>query len=204
MRKRESSFLVSCRGFLHTSAAISAASILRLPIAAAAPYPTKLPAASFRLKPQGSRVHPIAVEKFRARLSRAQKIMAESGPRFDALFVSPGTSLYFFTGIRWGLSERLVALLLPRSSEPVLICPAFTESRLRELLRFPMEVRVWQKDESPAQLAAGALADRGVRTRQALPLNFESQLRRASRSPRAHTSCQSRDGRGGCDRGPFR
>jgi Xaa-Pro dipeptidase len=167
MRKRESSFLASRRGFLHTSAAISAASILRLPIAAAAPCPTELPAAFSRLQPLGSRVHPIAVEEFRARLSRAQKLMTESGPRFDALFVSPGTSLYYFTGIRWWLSERLVALLLPRSGEPVLICPAFEEGRLRELLRFPMEVRVWQEDESPAQLAAGALADRGVRTGRA-------------------------------------
>src|SRR3989440_10175402 len=95
--------------------------------------------------------------------------MAASGSpsqaaKYDALFFAPGTSLYYFTGIRWGLSERLVGLVLPRVGHPVLVVPGFEEGRLREQLRFPIEVRVWQEDESPTKLAASALADQGVRT----------------------------------------
>jgi Xaa-Pro dipeptidase len=94
----------------------------------------------------------------------AQKLMSELTPKFDALFLAPGTSLYYFTGVHWGASERLLGLVVPRSSAPVLVVPAFEEGRLREQLRFPIEVRVWQEDESPTKLAAAALADRGVRT----------------------------------------
>ena len=54
--------------------------------------------------------------------------------------------------------------VLPRTGKPVLVCPGFEEGRLREQLRFPIEVRVWQEDESPTKLAAAALADQGVRT----------------------------------------
>src|SRR5262249_16905452 len=45
----------------------------------------------------------------------------------------------------------------------ILVCPAFEEGRLREQLRFPADVWVWQEDESPTRLCAQALADRGVR-----------------------------------------
>ena len=123
-----------------------------------------LPPAFSALKPLGSRVKPIAADEFRERLVHAQKLMSESTPRFDALFAAPGTSLLYFTDIRWWPSERLLALLLPRTGDPIFICPAFEEGRLREQLRFPAEVRVWQEDESPTKLAAQALADRGLRT----------------------------------------
>jgi Xaa-Pro dipeptidase len=116
-------------------------------------------------------VHPILAEEFQRRLQRAQQLMAEPPrlaasqspvPKYDGLFLAPGTSLYYFTGIRWGLSERLLGLVLPRTGQPILIVPAFEEGRLREKLRFPIEVRVWQEDESPTKLAAVALADRGI------------------------------------------
>jgi Xaa-Pro dipeptidase len=90
--------------------------------------------------------------------------MSELSPKYDALFVAPGTSLYYFTGIRWGGSERLLALVLPRTGNPIVIVPGFEEGRLREKLHFPAEVRVWQEDESPTKIAAAALGDRGIRT----------------------------------------
>jgi Xaa-Pro dipeptidase len=123
-----------------------------------------LPPAFLGLKPLGSRVHPITAEEFHGRLQHAQKLMAELAPKYDALFVAPGTSLYYFTGIRWGMSERLLALVLPRTGNPIIVVPGFEEGRLREKLQFPAEVRVWQEDESPTKIAAAALADQGIRT----------------------------------------
>jgi Xaa-Pro dipeptidase len=84
--------------------------------------------------------------------------------KYDALFFAPGTSLYYFTGIRWGLSERLVGLVIPRAGHPVLVVPAFEEGRLREKLHLPIEVRIWQEDQSPTEIAAKALADQNIRT----------------------------------------
>ena len=143
-----------------------------------------LPPAFSALKPLGARVHPITPDEFRERLLHAQKLMVELRPKYDALFIAPGTSLYYFTGIRWGVSERLLALVLPRKSDPIVIVPAFEEGRMREKLHFAAEVRAWQEDESPTKIAAAALADRGIRTgrvgvEETAPFTFFDHLRRA-------------------------
>src|SRR5205807_7137286 len=116
------------------------------------------------LKPLGGRVRPVTADEFHGRMGHAQKLMSESAPKYDALFIAPGTSLYYFTGIRWGISERLLALVLPRTGEPIVVVPAFEEGRMREKLTFAAEVRAWQEDESPTKIAAAALEDRGIRT----------------------------------------
>jgi Xaa-Pro dipeptidase len=123
-----------------------------------------LPPAFDNLHPLGDRVKPITVAEFQARIAQAQKLMTEANPRFEAIYVTPGTTLGYFIGFRWGLSERIVALLIPRTGDPLIVCPAFEEARLRENLRWPIEVRVWQEDESPYELAAKWLAERGIRT----------------------------------------
>ncbi|HXJ07457.1 MAG TPA: Xaa-Pro peptidase family protein [Candidatus Acidoferrum sp.] len=157
-------FVSSRRRFLKSAAAASSLALVRGSKAAAA-SPQNPPNADFSsLKPLDARIKPIAPDEFRARLAQAQKLMNELKPNFDALFFAPGTSLYYFTGIRWGLSERLAGMVLPRTGKPVVFCPGFEEGRFREQLRFPMEVRVWQEDESPTKLAANALADQGIRT----------------------------------------
>jgi Xaa-Pro dipeptidase len=123
-----------------------------------------LPPAFDSLKPLGDRIKPIRVDEFQGRIVHAQELMNQSRPNFDVLYVTPGTSLRYYTGIRWGLSERIVALLVPRKGDPLIICPAFEEGRLREQLRWPIEVRIWQEDQSPYALAASWLSERGIRT----------------------------------------
>jgi Xaa-Pro dipeptidase len=133
-----------------------------------------LPSTFSSLKPLGARVHPITPAEFRQRIEHAQRLMADapSAPsgspsqatKYDALFFAPGTSLYYFTGIRWGLSERLLGLVIPRVGHAVLVVPAFEEGRLREKLHLPIEVRIWQEDQSPTKIAASALADQNIRT----------------------------------------
>jgi len=156
--------LTTRRRFLQSTAAASAVTLAGNLEAFARPGQNASRADFSSLKPLGSRVRPVLADEFQQRLSHAQQLMSQLQPKFDALFVAPGTSLYYFTGIRWGLSERLLGLVLPRSGEPILVVPAFEEGRLREKLKLPMEVRVWQEDESPAKIAAAALADRGIRT----------------------------------------
>ncbi|HKT46374.1 MAG TPA: Xaa-Pro peptidase family protein [Candidatus Acidoferrales bacterium] len=154
----------SRRKFLQTGVAASALAAVPQPARAVVPEGTSLPSAFADLKPLGARVKPITADEFRGRIAKAQNLMAASQPKYDALFFAPGTGLYYFTGIHWGQSERLLALVLPRTGEPALVVPAFEEGRLREQLKWPIEVRVWQEDQSPTEIAAGALADRGVRT----------------------------------------
>ena len=164
----------SRREFFQAASALSAAALVpKVPGAYSDDRPS-LPAAFSGLKPLGERVHPVTPDEFRRRIEHAQRLMGEppSAPsgspsqaaKYDALFFAPGTSLYYFTGIRWSLSERLVGLVIPRAGRPVLVVPAFEEGRLREKLHLPLEVRVWQEDQSPTKIAAAALADQNIRT----------------------------------------
>lgn len=168
------------RDFLRSSAALSA-----LALTTAEPQSPQLPSAFSELKPLGDRVHPITPEEFHARLLHAQEFMSQADLKFDAIVLGPGTSLYYFTGIRWGLSERLLALVVPRTGQPVLFSPAFEEGRMRELMRYPIEVRVWQEDESPTALITSFLAERGAKTgrvgiEETLPFTFYDRFRIAA------------------------
>ena len=130
-----------------------------------APSPV-LPPAFDSLKPLGDRVKPIRPDEYQQRMAHAQKLMTDASPQFTALYITPGTSLVYFTGIRWWPSERILALLIPRQGDPFLVSPAFEEGRLREQLRWPIEIRTWQEDDSPFIVAAKGLSDRGVRDGQ--------------------------------------
>jgi Xaa-Pro dipeptidase len=112
------------------------------------------------LAPMTKGVVPISDAERHKRLEHARALMAQH--RLSALVLEPGTSLSYFTGVGWGLSERPFLMLMPAEGQLACICPAFEEARARERLRFPADVRVWQEDESPYELVAGALRDRGV------------------------------------------
>ncbi len=173
---------LSRRNFIFTTAAASA---VKLGAASTSVAQTKAPASFSTLKPLGDRVHPITPDEFHARLLHAQELMAQLDPKFEALLLGPGTSLYYFTGIRWHLSERLLALVIPRAGQPILISPAFEESRMRESMRYPLEVRVWQEEESPTKLIASTLAGHGIRSGhvgidEALPFTFSDHFRAAA------------------------
>lgn len=168
------------RRFLQGSAALSA-----LGLSSAANAESQLPSSFSSLKPLGDRVRPITPDEFRGRLIHAQQLMSDLNPKLGAILIGPGTSLYYFTGIRWELSERLLALVVPRTGEPLVVSPAFEERRLRELMQYPIEVRIWQEDENPAAVIAQFLAERSVRTgrvgiEEALPFKFYDRFRTAA------------------------
>jgi Xaa-Pro dipeptidase len=125
-----------------------------------------VPPAFDALKPLGDRVKPIHPEEFQVRVARAQQLMTDSKPRFEALYVTPGTTLVYYTGIHWWPSERILAFLVPRQGDPLLVAPAFEEGRLREQMRWPVELRVWQEDESPYPIIEKWLGESGIRTGQ--------------------------------------
>jgi len=125
-----------------------------------------LPPAFTSLKPLGDRVKPIRAEELQGRMAHAQQLMTDAKPRFEALCVTPSTTLVYYTGIQWWPSERILALLIPRQGNPVLVSPAFEEGRLREQMRWPIEIRVWQEEENPYAIVEQWFAERGIRTGQ--------------------------------------
>ncbi len=118
-----------------------------------------------------------------ARLERARSLLAGIGA--DALLVRGGPSLRYFTGVAWGASERLVAMLLPARGDPVMICPAFELGSMQASLAIEAEVRAWEEDESPSVLAARTLGEFGANSLAVdpeLPFSFYEALRRAGPS----------------------
>jgi Xaa-Pro dipeptidase len=90
--------------------------------------------------------------------------MAPAG--LDALLLAGGTSLVYFTNVRWWVSERFFAVVVPARSRPFVVCPGFEEGRAREQLSGgpvgDAEVLAWQEDEDPYARLRGGLRDRGL------------------------------------------
>jgi Xaa-Pro dipeptidase len=124
---------------------------------AAQDAPAALPPAIAALQPMTQGVQPISVDERRGRVRRAQELLAQE--KLDALVVAPGTSLEYFSGVRWSGGERLLAMVLTREGDPGWVAPAFEKARAQELIPFG-EVRAWEEDESPYALVASILRDR--------------------------------------------
>ena len=122
--------------------------------------------------PLPNRPAAISADEYAARIAHARRLMREAGA--DALLVSAGMSLRYFTGIGWGASERLVGLLLTQDGEPLLIAPNFEEGSLDAVLRIPAGKRLWEEHEDPHALVANAMRERGAKT---LALDPEAAFR---------------------------
>lgn len=153
---------VDRRGFMELAAVSAGATLFGSGRAFAAPGETGVPDAVAKLKPMLDGVVNITDDERRERIAKAKRLMVENG--LGAVYLESGSSLFYYTGVRWGQSERMFAMVLPREGEPAFVCPAFEEERARELIRFGDDVRTWQEHESPYALVAGILADRGVRS----------------------------------------
>ncbi len=132
-----------------------------LAAAAAAPLAMAQPPDPLRnLRPMLSGIQPITDGERQARMEKARRLMRES--KMGAIFLEGGSSLYYFTGTRWGLSERTFGMVLPVQGEPAWVVPAFEAARAHEVIRFGTDIRTWEEDESPYRPIAQILHDRGV------------------------------------------
>jgi Xaa-Pro aminopeptidase len=121
---------------------------------------SSIPASIRALKPMTDGIVPITLDERRARIEKARRLMAES--RLDAIMIEGGTSLFYFTGVRWGQSERPFVAVIPAKGEFAWVCPGFEEARARELIKFGTDVRTWQEDDSPYKAIAQIFRDRGI------------------------------------------
>lgn len=148
----------------------------------------KIPAAIAALKSRRDEAKPITVAERSDRLERARRLMAQNG--LSAVCIAGGTSLSYFTGVRWGNSERLFTLVLPKSGAPFYVSPAFEEDRAREQISQGPDadscrVMTWQEDENPYQLLHRGLTDAGISTgtigiEEKVPFVFADGIGKAS------------------------
>jgi Xaa-Pro dipeptidase len=103
---------------------------------------------------------PISAQEHTGRLEKLRAEMQQH--KIAALLVESGSTLEYFTGIRWWRSERTTAALIPVTGQPVVVTPYFEEPSIRETLKVAGDVRPWKEDESPFELLAAALRERGA------------------------------------------
>jgi Xaa-Pro dipeptidase len=117
-------------------------------------------ASAAELKSVTADATPISADERRARIAKVQMLMSEQ--KVAALLVEPGSTLDYFTGIRWRRSERITLAIIPARGETLVVTPAFEEPSVRETLQVGGNVRPWNEHESPIERIVQGLRDRGA------------------------------------------
>lgn len=106
-----------------------------------------------------ARIKPVTAEERKQRIDEARKLMEET--KIDSLLMEGGTSMEYFSGARWGRSERLFTMILPAKGEPFYIAPKFEESRAKEQTG-NAQVYCWEENENPYELIKKTLHEKGI------------------------------------------
>jgi Xaa-Pro dipeptidase len=154
----------SRRRFLQVGGTAAAAAAAA-PIASATESAANRPPSIASLKSMKDQAVPISVDERKARVERAQELMAQN--KLQAIAITTGSSLTYYSAVRWWTSERLFAMVLPAKGKAFFVCPAFEEGRAREQLETgpfgkEAEVRIWQENEDPYLRVAQGLRDAGI------------------------------------------
>jgi len=162
--------MISRRRFLVSAAATAPALALHAqqkheekPAAPAAPAsedPT--PAPILELADRTKDIVPITVDERNDRLDLARELMGQYS--IDAILITTGASLRYFTSAQWGQSERFFAYVLPQKAAPFVICPYLERDHLNELLKsFPEREEtltyLWQENEDPYEILRRVLVE---------------------------------------------
>jgi Xaa-Pro dipeptidase len=182
--------LFSRRRFLQTGSIAATASVALPTFAHTREADKALPPAIAKLTSLRGEARPISVDERRERQAKARRLMHENN--LSAILMTEGTSLTYFSGMRWWGGERLFAMVLPAKGESLYVCPAFEEGRAREqIAKSPdgdnADVRIWQEDENPYERVAQGLSDRGIAggtvgIEETVKFVFADNLRKAAAS----------------------
>jgi Xaa-Pro dipeptidase len=185
-------FMLSRRRFLQTGSLAVGVSVALPTLAHADEGEKSLPPVIAALRTLRGEAQPITVEERAGRQAKARQLMRENN--LSAILLAQGTSLAYFTGIRWEGGERLFAMVLPAKGEAFYVTPAFEEGRAHEqIAKSPdgskpnSDVRIWQEDESPYARVAQGLSDRGIANgtigiEETAKFLFSDNLRKAAAS----------------------
>ena len=104
-------------------------------------------------------VDPVARVEYETRIARLQSLMQAKD--VAAVYLHAGTNLFYFTGLRWKASERMVAAVVPAFGDICYIAPQFELDTLRDYWLIESEVQAWEEHESPYVLLGRVLGSMG-------------------------------------------
>lgn len=112
------------------------------------------------IQPIAHLVQPIQKEEFQQRIDKACKLMQEQS--VPAMYLHAGTNLYYFTGMKWNASERMVGAVLFPNGKLIFIAPEFEKGTIFDFMLIEGKVRCWEEHESPYELFVVILKENGV------------------------------------------
>ncbi len=113
-----------------------------------------------RLDTMTDGVKPITLEEFATRIEKATSLMHDFD--INAIYLNAGTNLYYFTGTRWGNSERMVGAILTKEGALHYIAPEFEISTLSGYMQIEGNVHGWEEHENPYELFGRVLNQIGI------------------------------------------
>ena len=103
---------------------------------------------------------PIESGEFRSRIGKARALMEEHG--YDAVYLSAGSNLFYFTGTRWNQTERLAGAVITQGDGIDYLVPHFEMPTFRQHMQVDGELHGWHEHESPFALLCRVLAGNGI------------------------------------------
>lgn len=105
-------------------------------------------------------VKPIQKQEFQQRIERACQLMKDQN--VPGLYLHSGTNLFYFTGMKWNSSERMVGALLFPCGKLIYIAPEFEKGTIFDFMQLEGVVHCWEEHESPYELFVTILKENGV------------------------------------------
>ncbi|WP_106792306.1 Xaa-Pro peptidase family protein [Aquimarina sp. Aq78] len=112
------------------------------------------------IQPKAHLAKPIQKEEFQARIHKACDLMKKQ--EIPAVYLHAGTNLFYFTGMRWNPSERMVGALLFPDGEVHYIGPKFEEGTILDFMLIKGPVHCWEEHESPYTLFVNILKKKNI------------------------------------------
>lgn len=102
-------------------------------------------------------VEPVPRSEFRMRLTKLQRLLQYN--QAQAAYLHAGTNLYYFTGLRWSPSERMVAAIVPAEGPIRYVAPRFELDTLRDYWQLEAPISAWEEHENPYHLVHAFLRE---------------------------------------------
>ncbi|MGB0861661.1 MAG: M24 family metallopeptidase [Saprospiraceae bacterium] len=113
-----------------------------------------------KIEPRAHLAQPIQPAEFKKRISKATELMKAEA--IQAVYLHAGTNLFYFTGMKWRSSERMVGAILLQNGEIHYIAPAFEKGTILDFMLIEGEVHCWEEHESPYELFLSILKENKI------------------------------------------
>ena len=113
------------------------------------------------IRPKSHYVKPIQKQEFQERINKACVLMKKSN--LQAMYLHAGTNLYYFTGMLWKSSERMVGALLLQNGTLKYIAPEFEKGTILDFMLIEGDVHCWEEHESPYKLFTKILIENDIK-----------------------------------------